>query len=580
MSEVAAVLRGQRDNGYWLTGAILCAEHFPLASRKLPPARAGACTTRHIDKRAPSDQNSRILQIYNLYRLALSSILLATFLTNPVTTQLGSLDPTLFLQTALVHTTFSLLVLLALRWREPTQLPAQIPSALFMVDILALTLLGYASSGVESGLALLHLVTIAAASLLLRRRMSTFLAAIATLAVIFSELYIGLRAFVPANQYIQAGLLGALMLAASFYLESLAERMRLGAQLAAEQASSILNLEQLNQLIIRRMRTGVLVVDDEGKVLTANDAALQLLHDDERLRSMPVLTELPTALRQQLRQWQENTGARQPAFALNRTSAQLQASFAYLNPGSKAGILIFLEDNTQMIQRVRQMKLASLGRLTASIAHEIRNPLGAISHASQLLRESADLPAADARLVEIILTHCARVNHIIEDVLQMSRQRQEASERITLQDWLETYIDNYRATHFLNGTITLNIDPPDTQVRVITSQLEQILNNLFENGLRYSQRSTGIGHLTLIGGMNGMNAPFLHVIDEGPGVDAATEEHLFEPFHTTENSGTGLGLYISKELCEANQARLSYRRTEDGRSCFSIHFPHPDRNMA
>ncbi len=532
-----------------------------------------------METRASSEQNSRILQIYNLYRLALSSILLATFLTNPVTTQLGSLDPTLFLQTSLLHTAFSLLVLLVLRWRDPQRLPAQLPSALFMTDILALTLLGYASSGVESGLALLHLVTIAAASLLLPRRMSTFLAAIATLAVIFSELYISLRAFVPANQYIQAGLLGALLLAASIYLENLAERMREGAQLAAEQASSILNLEQLNQLVIRRMRTGVLVVDAEGRVLTTNDAALQLLHDDDRQGTVPSLTELPPVLLQLLRQWQGNTGTRQPAFALNRDSAQLQATFTYLNPGSRASILIFLEDTTQMIQRVRQMKLASLGRLTASIAHEIRNPLGAISHASQLLRESADLPAADARLVQIILTHCARVNHIIEDVLQMSRQRQEASECITLKDWLETYIENYRATHQLNGEITLSINPASTQVRVITSQLEQILNNLFENGLRYSLRKTGYSNLEVQGGLSAMNAPMLHIIDEGPGVDAATEEHLFEPFHTTENSGTGLGLYISKELCEANQARLSYRRTEDGRSCFSIHFPHPDRNM-
>jgi len=533
-----------------------------------------------METRASSDQNSRILQIYNLYRLALSSILLATFQTNPVTTQLGSLDPSLFLQTSLLHTSFSLLVLVVLRWRDPAHLPAQLPSALFMADILALTLLGYASSGVESGLPLLHLVTIAAASLVLRRRLSTFLAAIATLAVILSELYISLLTFVPANQYIQAGLLGALLMAASIYLESLAERMRQGAQLAAEQASSILNLEQLNQLIIRRMRTGVLVVDATGKVLTANDAALQLLHPGVEQPATPDAPALPEILRQQLQQWQDNAGIRLPAFALSRASAQLQASFTYLNPGSRSSILIFLEDTAQMIQRVRQMKLASLGRLTASIAHEIRNPLGAISHASQLLRESPDLPAADARLVEIILTHCARVNHIIEDVLHMSRQRQEASEPIILQEWLTSYIDNYRATHSVTGTISLSIEPPSTQVRVITSQLEQILNNLFENGLRYSQKKTGIGSLSLEGGMSELKAPFLHIIDDGPGVDAATEEHLFEPFHTTENSGTGLGLYISKELCEANQARLSYRRTEDGRSCFSIHFPHPDRNMA
>jgi two-component system sensor histidine kinase PilS (NtrC family) len=291
---------------------------------------------------------------------------------------------------------------------------------------------------------------------------------------------------------------------------------------------------------------------------------------------------LPVVLRKQLDLWRQNANRRLPTFGFSKSSPQIQANFAFLTPSSESSILIFLEDSSQMIQRVRQMKLASLGRLTASIAHEIRNPLGAISHAGQLLDEAPALAPAEKRLVEIILKHCARVNNIIEDVLQMSRQRQEASERVNLQDWLAHFVENYGTTHQLNGTITIAVTPPDTEVRVIVSQLEQILNNLFENGLRYSARKTGFTTLSLEAGMAGQNeyqVPYLNVIDEGPGVDPETEEHLFEPFHTTETSGTGLGLYISKELCEANQAQLSYRRTESGKSCFSIHFPHPDRNM-
>lgn len=534
----------------------------------------------------PSDQNIRILQIYNIYRLALSAILLATFLTNPISTQLGNLIPTVFLQTALIYTAFSLLVLVLFRGREHNVAQQQLLSTLFIGDILALTLLGHSSSGVESGLALLLLVTIAAASLLLRKRMSTFLAAIATLAIIFSEVYLNLRMRVPANQYIQAGLLGALLLAASLYLESLAERMRLSAQLTAEQASSIVNLEQLNQLIIKRLRTGILVVDATQKILTANDAALGMLRhaaseksdDDTSVES----AVLPKVLSKQLALWRQNQSRRLPTFGFSKSSPQIQASFAFLTPSSESSVLIFLEDNSQIIQRVRQMKLASLGRLTASIAHEIRNPLGAISHAGQLLDEAPALAPAEKRLIEIILNHCARVNHIIEDVLLMSRQRQEASERIRLLDWLDHFVESYQATHSLNGTITISVHPPETEVQVIVSQLEQILNNLFENGLRYSAMRTGRTSLTLEGGLTGpldSQVPFLNVIDDGPGVDPATEEHLFEPFHTTENSGTGLGLYISKELCEANQAQLSYRRTDSGKSCFSIHFPHPDRNM-
>jgi len=539
-----------------------------------------------MDATPSSEQNFRILQIYNIYRLALSAILLATFLTNPISTQLGNLLPGLFLQSALAYTAFSLLVLLLFRGREHHVTQQRLLSALFIGDILALTFLSHASSGVESGLALLLLVTIAAASLMLQKRMSPFLAAIATLAIIFSEVYLNLRMDVPANQYIQAGLLGALLLAASIYLESLAERMRVSAQLAAEQASSIVNLEQLNQLIIKRMRTGILVVDTAERILTANDAALRLLRavssDKDDVDTGIESLELPAAIRQQLSLWRQNPGRRLPALGLSKSSPQIQANFAFLTPSSESSILIFLEDNTQMIQRVRQMKLASLGRLTASIAHEIRNPLGAISHASQLLAEAPALATAERRLLEIILNHCGRVNHIIEDVLQMSRQRQEATERVNLQDWLQHFVESYRATHQLNGRIAVKVTPRDTEVRVITSQLQQILNNLFENGLRYSALRTGITSLTLEGGMTGLlgqQIPYLDVIDDGPGVDPATEEHLFEPFHTTENAGTGLGLYISKELCEANQAQLSYRRTDAGKSCFSIHFPHPDRNL-
>ena len=535
-----------------------------------------------MDATLPPDQNLRILQIHNIYRLALSTILLATFLTNPISTQLGNLVPSLFLQTALVYTAFSLIVLIAFRRSTHSELSQRLVSALFIGDILALTLLSHASSGVESGLALLHLVTVAAGSLLLRKRMSTFLAAIASIAIIFSEVYLNLRMSVPANQYIQAGLLGALLLAASLYLESLAERMRLSAQLAAEQASSILNLEQLNQLIIKRMRTGILVVDTAGAVLTANDAAHRMLRHAGTADDGAQAAIMPAVLRKQLELWRQNPGRRLPTFGFSKSSPQIQANFAFLTPSSESSILIFLEDSSQMIQRVRQMKLASLGRLTASIAHEIRNPLGAISHASQLLEEAPALAPAEKRLVEIILNHCARVNHIIEDVLHMSRQRQEASERVNLQDWLAQFVENYRSTHQLNGAITISVTPPETELRVIISQLEQILNNLFENGLRYSAQSTGFTTLSLEGGMTGpqeFQVPFLHVIDDGPGVDPQTEEHLFEPFHTTENAGTGLGLYISKELCEANQAQLSYRRTESGKSCFSIHFPHPDRNL-
>ena len=539
-----------------------------------------------MDASTLPDQNTRILQIYNVYRLALAVILLLSFLSGAnTTTQLGNHNPPLFLYTTLAYIGFSLLVLFLLRPEQSSRARQRLLSTLFIIDILSVALLTYSSRGVLSGLGLLHLVTIAAGSILIAGRMSTFLAAIASIAIIYSEVYLSFTRNVPGNQYVQSGLLGALLFATSLYLQTLAERMRRSALLAARQASDILSLEQLNQLIIARMRTGILVLGQEDNVVTANDAANQMLalqaKDDSTDYAASTLV-LPKALLENLNRWKTNKTKRPPTFSVHKSGPQLQASFTYLTPEPESSVLVFLEDSSHLIQRVKQLKLASLGRLTASIAHEIRNPLGAISHATQLLAEDSQLSPSDHRLLEIIMNHSARVNHIIEDVLHMSRHKQVRTQRINLHDWLTDYVDVYREAHQLNGDIFIDIQPRSTEIRVITNQLEQILNNLVENGLRYSEKKTGKASLQLKGGISDRNnndIPVLHVIDDGPGIDESTEEHLFEPFHTTEATGTGLGLYISKELCEANQAQLSYKRTTEGKSCFSIHFAHPDRNI-
>ncbi|MDP2141901.1 MAG: histidine kinase dimerization/phospho-acceptor domain-containing protein [Gammaproteobacteria bacterium] len=534
------------------------------------------------------EQNIRILQIYNIYRLLLVLVLLVTFLTSATTTQLGIHDPGLFIDTLLAYGIFSLLVMALIAPARTFSSRQYLLSALFIVDIFAIGLITYSCRGVVSGLGLLHLVTIAAGGILVVGRISTFLAAIASIVTIYSEVYLSFTTDGVSNQYVQSGLLGVLLFATSLFLQTLAERMRRSAALTVEQATSIVNLEQLNHVIIQRMRTGIMVVDNRGSVITTNDAAnrmLSLSSQDDTTNPQsdaPRKLILPEILEQHLIAWKQNPGKRLPTFQSKKSGPQLQASFAYLNPNSDSGILIFLEDSSQFIQRVRQMKLASLGRLTASIAHEIRNPLGAISHASQLLQEAEGLSEPDRRLLDIVLNHCARVNLIIEDVLHMSRQKQDSAERINLHDWLMEFVANYCESHEVSGTVSVDIKPRSTEVRIITSQFEQILNNLFENGLRYSAKATGTATLKLKGGIarkGDQSTPVLHVIDEGHGVDATSEEQLFEPFHTTEATGTGLGLYISKELCEANQAQLSYRRTRKGKSCFSIHFSHPDRNV-
>jgi two-component system sensor histidine kinase PilS (NtrC family) len=532
-----------------------------------------------------SDQLNNVSVVYNIYRIVLPLVLLVTYLSSPGITQLGAVAPTLFVQVSTAYAIFAIITtFFTPGGRRYVSNPKLVASTL-IVDILATSLIIYTCGGTSSGLGLLLIVTIASGSILIRGRISTFLAAIATLALIYTELYLSLSLEDPPNRFLQTGILGMILFATSLYLQTVTDRIYKAALLADKQAGAIFDLEKLNNEIIQRMRTGIVVVNPQLEIVSMNSAARTAL--GPILKPAGPASEfeflLPSRLKEQLQHWKLNPKRQPEPITIPETKKQLQLNFAFLKPGLESDILIFLEDNRQIVQRVRQMKLASLGRLTASIAHEVRNPLGAISHASQLLRESKSVSNDDRRMIEIILNHCNRVNMIIEDVLDASRHDETSSQKLILGEWLAGFIESYRATHQSCDEIELNLKGSVIEVNVIPGQLEQILNNLFDNGLRYSKTKTGRATLSIEAGVEQKEddtQAYLHVIDEGPGIDEEAEARLFEPFHTTEATGTGLGLYISKELCEANQSQLVYGRTASGKSCFSIYFSHPERSVA
>ncbi len=532
-----------------------------------------------------SDQLNNVSVVYNIYRIVLPLVLLVTYLSSPGITQLGAVAPTLFVQVSTAYAIFAIITtFFTPGGRRYVSNPKLVASTL-IVDILATSLIIYTCGGTSSGLGLLMIVTIASGSILIRGRISTFLAAIATLALIYTELYLSLSLEDPPNRFLQTGILGMILFATSLYLQTVTDRIYKAALLADKQAGAIFDLEKLNNEIIQRMRTGIVVVNPQLEIVSMNSAARTAL--GPILKPAGPASEfeflLPSRLKEQLQHGKLNPNRHPQPIIIPETKKQLQLNFAFLKPGLESDILIFLEDNRQIVQRVRQMKLASLGRLTASIAHEVRNPLGAISHASQLLRESKSVSNDDRRMIEIILNHCNRVNMRIEDVLDASRHDETSSQKLILGEWLAGFIESYRATHQSCDEIELNLKGSVIEVNVIPGQLEQILNNLFDNGLRYSKTKTGRATLSIEAGVEQKEddtQAYLHVIDEGPGIDEEAEARLFEPFHTTEATGTGLGLYISKELCEANQSQLVYGRTASGKSCFSIYFSHPERSVA
>ena len=516
-------------------------------------------------------QNLKVFDVYNVYRVVLSLVLVIGIYFRSLSS-LGTIDPELFQQTIYVYTGFNVLVLLrALLPRNHTLETSQFITVI-LIDIIFLVLISYTCGGVSRGMANLLIVPVAYGSLLFRTRLSVFFAAVGSILVIYSEVYLYLVIDEGIVYFVQAGLLGFTLFAVTGILQYLGGKIRQNELLTRQQAENILSLQEMNDQIIRRMHNGILVVNQDGHILNINDAARRFLHFPENDRNDQ---ELPAVLAGQLRVWLADNSAKAQPFRLKDATRDLQASFTYLNPGSdpEANILIFLEDFSLLTSRAQQLKLMSLGRLTASIAHEVRNPLGAISHASQLLNESDKIDSSDQRLLEIIASHSSRVNRIIESVLDLSRNRADDMESIALQAWMDQFVTKFCNSHQEQVDIEWRVEPGDIRVLFNQGQLEQVLTNLCENGLRYSKKATGKAHVLIEVSLSEQDdKPVLHIMDDGKGIPDELSQQIFEPFFTTEQTGTGLGLFICKEICDANYAGLTYLPNYKKKSTFRINF--------
>lgn len=532
--------------------------------------------------RNEQQQNLTLLKVYTFYRTVLACALLLSFSITQKPFLAGHLKPVLFTYTTSVYLAINLIVLFIILPRT-TQLSDRQLFFNFVFDIAAITLIADSTGGANSGLGILLIVSVAASSILLSHQLPTLIAALASIALIADTGYLISQGYLDISSFLSVGLLGVILFITSFFIQSLAQRIHRVQQIAEQNQAKINTLQQFNQLVVQRMRTGILITNRDGEIQMSNEAAAELLGivDQGTATNSSTRHLLPDELQQQFKQWLSAPQFHTPPFRTSPTGPQLQASFSLLNEEQENNVLIFLEDNRYLAQRAQQMKLASLGRLTASIAHEIRNPLSAINHAAQLLEESPKADSHDQRLCEIIQHHSKRMNKIVENVLQLSQRHAPNPERIQLYHWLQAFIQDFKSNGYSDSHIDLHTTSPHNEVTVDVSQLAQVLTNLIQNGLRHSQQATGKATVTIDFHVNrSTHLPVLDIIDDGPGIPEENKDNIFEPFYTTETTGTGLGLYISRELCEANQARLDYLRLEQNKSCFRISFPHPDRRLS
>ena len=525
-------------------------------------------------------QQARLFRIYNHYRVVISLLLVALLFVDPFTadTRFRWLD---YYQAGVVSylALNGFIALLLLAGFQPRQRHITLS---ILADILVMHGLLLASSGITNGLANLVIVAVAAGNILTPTRMGTFYAALAAICSLGISGWAVITINESADDIVRAGSLGILYFATAVILQGISRRMIRSEALASSRARSIAELEQINQQIIQRMRTGILVLDRHGYIRLANAAAEELLFGaaSHQAGESGHHRELPPPLKRGLELWLRNPGRRIEPFQPSTTSPLLQASLTQLDQEQGDLILVFIEDMSKVTQQAQQMKLASLGRLTAGIAHEIRNPLGAISHAAQLMEESPNLDKGDQQMLDIIRRHSRRVNGIIENVLDLSRRRAADTELVDVASWLEEFRQDFLQTLDDDTPVQIELfcDEAIPSARFDKSQVEQVLVNLCDNGLRYSKQHSGQNRIQLAAGTSadGERA-FVDVKDFGPGIAPEHRNSVFEPFFTTDKSGTGLGLYLARELCEANQAHLSL--VEDGEpGCrFRITFAHPGR---
>ena len=539
---------------------------------------------RHFDLNLGSSNsalNWRVLGLLNLYRVLVPIVLLSLYSLTGAR-GLGVSSPQLFFVAATFYLCYGLFSVILVRRRLATATVQIILQS--TVDIAVLMLLLHACGGVASGLGLLLLVPVGGLAFLLPQRGALFLAAVAAMAVLGHTIWQQLSGRADIASYATAGLLGAVLLTSAAAASFVASRMRESEDLVRQKDVDLANLAELSQYIVQHLRESLLVVDAADRIRLINESAAQILGDN---RAVPdaLVGEVSPQLLYSLSTWRhsersasERSGASASSFVAADGARVIQPHFAPLGGNAPGPTLIFLEDTSLMAERVQQGKLAALGRLSASIAHEIRNPVGAMSHAGQLLAESPNIGPDERRLTDIIRNNSGRVSDIINNVLQLSRREATKPSRLMADEWIEEFLGEFCETMQVpREQIGLVEHSQGLEVRFDPSHLHQVVWNLCENAIKYGTPHGGIHAQVILGRLNPSSRPYLEVADRGSGIDVASADRIFEPFFTGRKGGTGLGLFIARELCQLNRAILLYQPRAGGGSVFRIVFSDPQR---
>lgn len=515
----------------------------------------------------------RTLSTINLYRCLIIFGLLGTQMIPTLHGVLVITLPALFTGACLIYLCLSAVAIVCTMLRWPRIQRQVFVFVTFDIGLLACIML--ASSGMAVVLSLLLCVFVGCAGALLRVGSSLLIALLATLAILGQEALQPLLSVRSHSTFFQAGMLGTLFFLITGLSQQFGRRVRSNQAIVAAHTGTLRNLTELNRRIIEQMEIGTVVLDETHHIQLANAAAVRMLQLDQPPAQGIAINAVSVALTDALNAWLRHSGAATPAIEVGECT--LLPSFSVLpvfsgrHAEANLPMLVFLEDAERQNEQAHNLKLAALGQLSAGIAHEIRNPLSAISHATQLLSESKQLTETDRKLLDMIYRHSRRIDNIVEDVMGLSRLENGEQPQLQLRTCLEQSVAEYRQQSEDPAEVSLERVGAGQSVLFDPDHLHRVLFNLCANAEKHARRPGIVLRIRMAGSYNKDNTFCLNIMDNGPGIDAETTNRVLEPFYTTSTNGIGLGLHVARKLCESNGARLKSIASANG-ACFQIVF--------
>ncbi len=503
------------------------------------------------------------LRLVNLFRLLLGLAFGSLYFLPVHSTWVDQSFVSLFSKISLVYILIAVVFILLWFFREPDFFKQLFWQLVF--DILFINLFIFATGKSGDEISMLLIIPITISAYLMPQIYAFFFAAFASLTLsVFTFVYYGNSPNV-LDSYFEHGILGAVLFSAALVFSRIAMWTHKNELKAEQQRIDLKNLEEINNKIINRLNAGIVIVDQKLQIKHINQSAIDYLN----LGTSPLRKNLYYSagkLAIALKSWQNHPYNQPFIFQQGEESPKLRAT---MEPFGNNWIMVVLEKLSVINEELQQLKLSSLGRLTASIAHEIRNPLSAIKQATQLLEEQ-QAERGEQKLIHIIENNVQRMNAIVDKIMQLSKKQHFHPETIKLNEFLQLFVYEFCMVEGFNQeNITITMDQDNLEIYFDATHLNQILWNLFNNSIKHSQQSKSSLKINIKATSISANRIEIRYCDNGVTIAAEQVESLFEPFYTSSSTGTGLGLYICKELCNLNQAEMIYVPATKG-NCFKM----------